>query len=319
MVALRYEHRILTIDSPEHYGKRMPFALCGQAMAGVGPLFPYAVRMAVEGASATRGARPRWLDQAADVRLVDYGASDGATLLHVEAPALGEAAPEIYEQGQLWPQLPPEDATAVDLLASSVADVRRQNPESSLYDLKLLQRLAKLKRVFDSGLSAVGLPAGSNGAPRVPLDREAAASALSLSERTPAPREVRVVGKLDMIRHSTRSFALKMSDGAEVRGVLEGDQSVESVSRWFGQKVLVLGRAVYRPSETLLRLDARAIESGEGQAALWEKVPPPMSRKPRIERFKPGEAKRWLDSFFGKWPGDETEEELLAMLRELRR
>ncbi len=317
-IFLNYEHRVLTLETAEGYGKRMPFALCGQAMDAIGPLFGYAVRMAVEGASAPRGGRPRWLHDAADVRLVDYGARDGATLLHVEAPLLGAAAPELFEQRELWPQAPPEDATAVDLLAGSALDIRKQNPDSSLYDLALLHRMARLRLVFTAGLRAISLPFGRNGAPAVPLDQEAAASARLLSERTPPPREVRVVGKLDMIRYSTRSFALKMTDGTEVRGVLEGDQPIEIVGQRLGQPALVLGRAVYRPSGTLLRIDARAIETGEGQPTLWEKVPPPMNRKPRIERLKPGEATRWLDSFFGKWPGEETEEDLLEALRELR-
>ena len=103
-----------------------------------------------------------------------------------------------------------------------------------------------------------------------------------------------------------------------MRGVLESFESVERIRHLLGENVLVLGRAVYRPSGSVLRIDARAIELGEGQPAIWEKIPPPRGERPIIQRAKAGEVRRAIDSFFGTWPGDESDEELLAMLRELR-
>jgi len=287
-------------------------------MARLSPLFTYSLRMAVEGTSTPRGVRPAWLARAADVRLVDYGNSNGETLLHIEAPALGQAAPELFEQARLWPQGPEPEITAVDLAGSAVEDVRAANADSMLYDRPLLIRIARLRQLLDKALKRVDVPAGINGARSVPLDRQAVTNARQLSDRTPAPQEARVVGVLDMVRYSTRTFALKMADGSEVRGVLEQAEQIESIGRLLNRKVLVLGRAVYRPSGAVLRIEARAVAEGEGQPPLFEKVPAPRRSRPPVVRFKPGEARSWLDSFFGKWPGDETDEELLATLHEIR-
>jgi hypothetical protein len=122
-----------------------------------------------------------------------------------------------------------------------------------------------------------------------------------------------------MIRHSTRSFGLKMENGSEVHGVVESSEQVESLRRIFGKPALVLGKAVYRPSGTLLRIDAQAVESGDGQPALFAKVPPPRSRKPPApRRVAAGQGWSGLSAFFGKWPGNETDEEWEEMLSQLK-
>src|SRR5262245_18921539 len=81
------------------------------------------------------------------------------------------------------------------------------------------------------------------------------AAAHKLDLELPPPQRVRVVGRLDMIWQSRQSFVLTLDDGQEIRGVLvEGD--VSSITGLFNQRVVVHGRAVYRPSGQLLRLDA---------------------------------------------------------------
>src|SRR5260370_38936653 len=141
-------------------------------------------------------------------------------------------------------------------------------------------------------------------------------------ERSHHPsRQVRLAGVLDMIRHSTRSFSLRVESGEEVRGVMESTESLERLREFFGKPILVLGRAVYRPSGRLLRVDALALEEGAGAPAVFAKAPPPQTTRPLASgRFRPSEAgKRGVAAFFGTWPGDETDGELEAMVREVRR
>jgi hypothetical protein len=148
------------------------------------------------------------------------------------------------------------------------------------------------------------------------LDEKVSKNALLLSEQTPTPRQIRVVGKLDMVRHSTRSFGLLLADGQEVRGVLhEGDADL--LQQYFGKEITVFGKAVYRPSGGLLRVDAREIvDTVEGRPA-FSFIPPPLTHRTKQDR-KMQAPKNGVAAFFGSWPGDETDEELLAALGELR-
>jgi hypothetical protein len=313
--ALNYQPQVLRLQTNHDYCKRLPLDLCGDIMRTVKPLATHSVRMAVEGSSVARGTRPNWLDSASDIRFIDYSSEGEDTLLHVEAPRLGEAAHEIYEQGELWDTKPAAEATAIDVFGQVISEVAAANPESVWFDRALLVQLKHLGKLFSEHLLSLRLPRDS-----VTVDKRVVQNAAQLSDRTPAPRQVRVVGVLDMIRHSTRSFALKMPDGAEVHGVVENLEQVDSLRHLFGKPALVLGKAVYRPSGTLLRIDAQAVESGEGQPALWSKVPPARSEKPKLQRERPTDrGRRGIAAFFGAWPGDETDEEFAAMLQDLRR
>jgi hypothetical protein len=257
------------------------------------------------------------LRRSADVRFV--GISEGRnsdTVLHLEAPVLGEAAEEVYRQGTLWETRPAPDDTAVNVFARVTREVRQGNPDSTFYDLYLLRHLSHSSRLFQRQLVSMDVPEKAGFAR---LDREVAIRAAELTQRTPSPRQVRVIGHLDMIRHSTRSFEMLLEEGKAVRGVLENADYIDTLRDLLGQTVLVIGKAVYRPSGSLLRIDAQAVAGGTGEPKLFARVPPPIEHRQTTVRFRVGEqAKRGVPGFFGKWPGDETDEELLAMLKDMR-
>ena len=81
-----------------------------------------------------RGRRPAWLDRAADVRFVDQQ-GNGETVLFFEAPRLGDAASEIYQQQEL-PGLsirPSPDDTGFDLFGDVLTDTSgRQRGQRAL-------------------------------------------------------------------------------------------------------------------------------------------------------------------------------------------
>jgi hypothetical protein len=122
-----------------------------------------------------------------------------------------------------------------------------------------------------------------------------------------------------MIRHSTRSFSLRLDSGEEVRGVIETTDSCEILQALFGKRVLVLGRAVYRPSGRLLRIDAAGLEDGTDVAGLFSRIPAPQTSRPPTPALRvTASGKRGVAAFFGTWPGDESDADLASMLREIR-
>ena len=122
-----------------------------------------------------------------------------------------------------------------------------------------------------------------------------------------------------MIRHSTRSFGLKLEDGSEVRGLVKTREQTEELKQFLGKKLLVLGRAVYRVSGKLVRIDAEEFEPGEGQPRLFAKLPPAREVRPALSRTKRAlHQQQGVPAFFGAWPGEETDEDFERMLAELR-
>jgi len=320
-VPLNYIEQQVTLQTGGHYGRRLPMDFCGDFFRRLSPMVTSSVRMAIEGSSSPVGAPPIWLRRAADVRVLGWAeSSDGSTILSIEAPTLGEAAEEIYRQPALWDTKPAPEETALNVFARAAREVRIGNADSSLYDLGLLKRFGHSSKLFDQEIEYVDLPESRASQPSLArLDREIATRAQQLTEQTPASRQIRVFGRLDMIRHSTRSFEIFLEGGKPVRGVLENADQIEYLKSLLGRSITIVGKAVYRPSGSVLRIDAEGVEEGEAASKLFAQIPPPISRRVPATRIRPADQqKNWMDAFFGSWPGDESDQDLLEMLSEIR-
>ncbi len=134
---------------------------------------------------------------------------------------------------------------------------------------------------------------------------------------TPPPQRVRVVGKLDTISHGNGAFTLVLDDGVEARGVLT-DGDVDGLADLFGRRVLVRGTAIYGPSDELVRIDAEDVALAGDESPLWSRIPESRTKKFDVETLrKPQGPGTGVSAIIGKWPGDETDEEVRAFLDEI--
>ena len=315
---LNYIEQELQLETETRFGAEPPLFISAALLRLLNEVARPCIRMAIEGASSQVGAPPAWLERACDIRILGFSNASGSSVLHLKAPKLVDAVPELFEQQRLWPGPAGEKDTALQVIGRASHDIRLQETASELYDQPLLRHFTHWERLFKREVSVLHLPSASDARPqdRVLMDMKLVESARFLNNRTPSPRQVRVVGKLDMVRHSTRSFGLLLQDGEEVRGVLQ-DEDPLLLQRHFGQEITVLGRAVYRPSGSLLRIDAQEIlDTTEGKRA-FSLVPKALGKEIRLER-KAQTAATGVAALFGTWPGEETDRDLLAALRELR-
>jgi hypothetical protein len=127
-----------------------------------------------------------------------------------------------------------------------------------------------------------------------------------------------VAGVVDEIRHSDQAFTLVLESGALIRGVL-AEGGPEALVPYFGQLTVVSGIARFRPSGTLLRVDAEVLSPGnEGDLALWSAVPHSLESgfsTPELRR--PQGPRTGVNAIIGEWPGDESDDEIFAMLAEI--
>lgn len=146
-------HEIL-LHSDQRFGSRLPPQYIGHVLAEVPRAIQQSISMALRNRSTARGRRPPWLDRAADIRFVAHD-GDGETTLVFEAPTLGDAAPELYQQQELWPTRPAAEDTGFDLFGDVLADVQQHDADSEHFDPPLLKQLAsgRLLRVDAEAIS----------------------------------------------------------------------------------------------------------------------------------------------------------------------
>ncbi len=257
--------------------------------------------------------------RAADVRFVDH-AGNGATTLYFEAPTLGEAATEIYQQQELpgFSIRPSPDDTGFDLLGDVLTDVQQRNADSEHYDHPLLDRITRFHKVFDkkSPYSEIEFTSRHHIAEQAArFTPGTIESAKSLLGETPAPQRVRILGQLDGLEASTQRFSVLLDSGEKVVGVFAEDRMEAMHSLW-RKRVLVLGTAVYRASGRLLRIDSEVVKSGESESAIFSRMPTPSHAKLDVSKLRKSQGPRsGMAAIMGQWPGDESDEEIDAALR----
>jgi hypothetical protein len=165
--------------------------------------------------------------------------------------------------------------------------------------------------VLDRGFDRIELVDGQS----LRLDREVMSSLENVQARVPPPRQVRVAGKLEQIQHSDRRFALAVGS-AVVRGVAQEGVTPEQLGALFGHQVVVSGQAVFRPSGSVLRLEADAFDEAGEQIGLWERVPKPLfgGAEATAKYLVPQGPRSGIAAIIGRWPGDEDDEEIVAAL-----
>jgi hypothetical protein len=215
---------------------------------------------------------------------------------------------------------PNDNDTAIDLLGDVLKDIANRNRDSNKFDSDLLRRFEAFGGRAFHGVNFVKLSGDRLSEDQPPvLDRQVAALAADLFQQTPAPNRTRVAGKLDMIRHHDRVFTIVLDGGQEIRGVWCAD-NLDTLQQLFGTDVVAEGMAMYRPSGSLLRLDAEAMNSASDKDHVFSQVP-----RPSAMRLVPGDFRQiqthtsGARAIYGRWPGDESEDNILAGLKELRR
>ena len=272
-----------------------------------------AVRLRVEGWSTAQGKVPVWLARVAAFEVV--GLREGSTVLVVEAPSLVEAAPERFRQNDLFPFVEPA-RSCLDLLEESLRDAVEGRPESDAYDDGLIKTFEGFSRVLRYEVEAVEF---LNGDP-LRVDLSGIETCRRVRSTIPPDQQVRVAGVLDVLRHTDRIFTLILQSGVHVRGVVARDGIVptELAALW-GRPAVVSGVAKFRPSGSLLRVEAERIErADEHHLALWGALPRP-TFGPLDERSlrQPQGSRSGVGAIFGQIPDEESDDEIIEALERL--
>ena len=290
----------------------------GMVLRDVPGVVSQAIRMGFQGASTLRGRKPKWLRALSDVRLVSVR-GDREPAIRFDAPQFGDVAGDLYAQLELWPSSRPDpEDTGFDLVGDIVRDIADRNSDSGRFDYPLLRRVTALGRVLNGCFDRMAITGRRYEEPHAALvDKTVIATAHEFCSDTPAPARARMVGVLDMLQASTQSFTLELDEGARAHGVLaEGD--IDALADLFHRRVLVLGQAVFRASGRFLRIDADSVTLAVDEPPIWSLVPEPSDARLDARSLgAPRGRRRGLAAIVGQWPGDETDEAIAELLREL--
>lgn len=275
-----------------------------------------ATRFAVEGASVRKGPRPGWLDAACDFEITELSpgsavlAMDARTLREIDQTRFGACAqPSLF--GEADTRL--GEQTAIDIFGELLATLLEGDPDDVIADRTLLDSCARFARVSGGGFDGLRLGGLRGRSSPLVITSKDAPRIERLRDETPRPQAARVAGTLDTVSASRSDVVLTLKDGTRVPGRME-EHDLEALRPLLGKEVLVSGMARYRPSGRLLLLDVENVEVARPEDRVFQSAP--VARKPKliIELTHSSESPG-ISTFFGTWPGEETDAELLEALR----
>jgi hypothetical protein len=274
-----------------------------------------ATRFMVEGESTRKGPRPTWLD--AVCRLEITGLTAGSAVVAIEAPTLEEAVPERFGGNQpasIFYDAGPELAkrTAIEVFAGVLSSAIGEHAEQVLADRPLLDTCVRFVRAAGSAFDGIQLGRLAGPEPRLTVRREDARRIELLRDETPAPHAVRVTGILDTISATRSDIVLALLSGEKITARVE-DHDPAKLKSLFGARVVLSGVARFRPTGRVLVVDVEHISEARAADALFETLPV-ASQSLGVAPSVTQDDGSGVSTFFGSWPGEETEEELLTAL-----
>jgi len=245
--------------------------------------------------------------------------SDGSTLLHFSAPTLSQAAPQLFRQISLFEEIVSDTDTGFDLVGKMLADIALKRADSERFDTPILGRISNLTRMHHYGIDLLHFAGHElDHIDHTNINAEVIATAQSLYQKTPVPVRIRVCGELDMIRISNRLFEVVLTDGQRVRAVWT-PSGVVDLKDYLSKEVVIEGLAVYRPSGSLLRIDAEAIAQATERDTFFSTIPQPSRETLDMKQVRsPQSRSTGINVIWGAWEGEETDQDLLQALEEIR-
>lgn len=306
--------RSFRLEAQSGLGAKPRPELIGPVLTHLHDTLQDTVRMGFLHTSRARGRIPGSIKAAADVRYLGHSAEgEGVTVLRFEVAPFGEAAADLFSQAQLWEDGPLPEQTAFELLAAALEDVGSLRGESSRFDPGMLRRIGSYRKLFGKdGLSSIVLPdvtLHKSGR----LDAAVVESARELAHATPQPRRVRVAGRLDLMGASQGVLKLHVASGGIVTAIWEGEEALDQFAPLFNKDVVCEGLGVFRPSGTLLRIDADALAPASERDEFFRCAPVAETNTDlaRSARLRSGEPSVYA-SFLGSIPAEESDEEFAA-------
>ncbi|MCK4766215.1 MAG: hypothetical protein KAW12_28730 [Candidatus Aminicenantes bacterium] len=272
------------------------------------------LRLFVEGKSTKRGKSPSWLKKTLDFTIT--GIKTGSTVLELEAPLLGETLPEPHLPPKLWENFIKPDDTAISLLSKSFSDAAAENMESDYFDVGVLNALLSFNSITTKYAEEVRISSKTKTKDNFKINGEVIQKIKKIKIETPKPNTIAISGFFNLIEHSSRKFQLKLGDSGNLEGTMDPlFADFENMRNLWGKKVTIKGKAHYKPSGKLRSIEAQLIKPFEPGDEVLQHIPANRDGFKFTEEFlKEKNSNRALKKTWGKWPGDESIEELLAAL-----
>lgn len=306
------KHTITLKGYPTENGK-IPFSLLKGLSEQLTRLAESTILSYVEGSSKIkRGKAAEWLSNSIEFNLT--GIHEGSTILDIEAPILsehiGNVQLPIFQEFDISKL---SESSALDLSFFAYEQALHNKEESFLLDKNLLSEITKLNKLLQSDDAEIIFESNST---KLGITKSTLSGIKVLEEKTPPSIKAKITGKLDVLQHSKSQLEL-VTNGKKMRAKLSDTLNFDDVLELFGEDVSISGIANFNPAGKITSFEIQAINKAASEDDYFRSFPQTIFKEFDLQRIAEANEYRGsnLDKIIGKWPGDESTDELLELLK----
>jgi len=258
-----------------------------------------ALQIRIGGMSHKKGKAVKDLDKALQIRLT--GIKEGSTVLNCETQSFGNTISGIQIDAfrpNVALELLKQTPMSLFMLAFTEA-FDDSDEEKPFLDKPLIKDLIDLKSFFKDDTEEL-IISNNNNTPTITIKKKDFSKIKQLEESYPEPQNIVVNGKIDILQHSKSKVTINTEQGT-INGILKDTSLNAEIKQYWGTDATVYGIGHSTQDDKYFSRIPFA-ESAEQQIL-----------KQIIDKSK----KNWANDIFGKWPGEETDEEFDTLLKNL--
>lgn len=255
---------------------------------------------------------PKSLNKYLNVFLTQTKGDDGSTILTLEAenfqniPVQLDLFREKQELNMLTPM-----ALVIQAFTAALSD-----DDNGMIDEPMIDELLKFRKFFQTDTEKVLLTNRST-IPEVEFTRKEIDKIENLFKKIPPPQKTTVAGVVDEMKYTREQVILTTADHKKIV-VVVAKELFNGLKEFFGQQIAITGMAHFKPGGQLSYIKMESFnEADERMMKMFSKKPHKMSIQQQIAlQIREGKKPNPIDEIFGKWPGNETDEEFEKMLKD---
>lgn len=271
-----------------------------------------ALKLAIDGTSVMKGQPPAWLKASVDFLIT--GLKEGSTVIEMNCPALKETAKEKIAEPDLWNILPDENDTALSVVSRAFKEVSKKNYNPDYFDTNLLKSFSSFNGFINKYSSSISITTAKSRKEDFKFDSKSIKKVNQIEQSIPEPRKVVITGLFNLIEHSEGKFRLKLRTGETITGEIDREQiDKEKMRSLWGKEATIKGWAEFSPKNNIRFIKADLIKEFENGDEFLN-YPPHIQESLFVseKKHKGLDKQGPLKEIWGKWPGDESVEEILA-------
>jgi anti-anti-sigma regulatory factor len=212
---------------------------------------------------------------------------------------------------ELWGDL--QQLTPMALVIKSFRAALIDSEDKDILDKSLLKSLIKFKKNF-SGKKQVFHLSNRQSVPEIDIKIDDFKKIELLEENIPEPNKVTVLGTFDELKYSKQKVVLVTLDGT-INATVRDEALFLQMLEYVGKELTITGMAHYKPTGKLSFIEINSFSEPGKTDKYFAKIPQALTVQQQIDfQLKERRALNPFASIIGKWPGEETWQEIINEL-----